>query len=297
MNDTVGTHGDTAQGYLHSAAGELFFSARGDVRAGVPLVCVHGGPGFTSYTLEPLHALADRVPVVCYDQAGCGRARRAGPRRVFSRVGFVEELAALQNHLGVERVHLFGHSFGGLVVVEYALAYPERVASIQCASASLDMPRWRADAERLISTMPLMQRMLLREGLRSGQWGGAAMEAAVAEYYKRFVLGFTEAPPHFQRAASESDAQTYQLVWGPNELATTSAELREYSVVPRLGEIRCPVLFLCGRFDEATPEAHTDFAACIQGSRVHVFEQSAHHFLVTEEAESLRVVGEFLASL
>jgi proline iminopeptidase len=294
---TLPTPEKTTQGYLHTPAGELFFSARGDLQAGTPLVCVHGGPGFTSYTLEPLLALSELVPVVCYDQAGCGRARRAGARKVFSRVSFIEELAALQRHLGVERMHLFGHSFGGLVVVEYALAYPERVASLLCASASLDMPRWRADAERLIAPLPLMQRMLLREGLRSGQWGGAAMEAAVAEYYKRYVFGFTEAPPLFQRAVSESDAHTYQLVWGPNELACTSAELREYSIVARLGEIRCPVLFLCGRFDEATPEAHTDFAACIQGSRVHVFEQSAHHFMVTDEAESLRVVRQFLASV
>jgi len=281
------------QGFVKSVAGELFYRGLGPT-SGDPLVCLHGGPGFTGYCLEPLFELADEVRVILYDQAGCGRSRERCPERQdFSVAGFIAELEALREHLGVTRMHLFGHSFGGLIAGEYALQYPERVSSVIFACASIDIPRWMADAERLISGMPMMQRMILREGLRSGAWTSPAFVNAYGLYATKHVYGCDETPQSIKQAERESDARTYQIVWGPNELVVTGL-VQNYSICDRLPKLTSPALFVCGRNDEATPEAHKYFSGLVPGSRCHIFEKSAHHPQLTEQQEFLAVIREFL---
>ena len=282
-------------GYVTSIAGELFYEAHGALQK-APLVCVHGGPGFTSYYLEALRDLSDLLPVVLYDQAGCGRARRAGGRKLVTIEGFVSELEALRIALNVEAMHLYGHSFGGLVIGEYALRYPERVKSATFASVSIDIPRWRADGERLLGKLPLLQKMILREGARTGATNSIEYGNALQSYYERHVYGDALGNELLERAARESDARTYEVVWGANELHVNGL-VRDYSLSPRLHELRCPTLFTCGRYDEATPEAHEYFSERVSNSRCVVFEKSAHHPQISEPQAVLDVMREFLGPM
>jgi proline iminopeptidase len=282
-------------GYVQTSAGEIFFEWHG-AEASAPLVCVHGGPGFTSYYLESLTALSQEMPVILYDQAGCGRSRRAGSRKVFSVEGFISELEDLRRELKIEKMHLLGHSFGGLIIGEYALRYPERVVSLTFACVSIDIPRWVSDGDRLVGQLPLMQRMILREGARTGATNSPQYLAALNAYYKKHVYGCDDVPESVRRAEADSDSQTYHTVWGSNELVVNGA-VREYNLSPRLPQLRISTMFMCGRFDEATPEAHTYFASLVPGSRVRILERSAHHPFVTEREESLRVVSEFLRAI
>ena len=282
-------------GYLQTSAGEVFFEWHG-AELGTPLICIHGGPGFTSYYLEPLISLSSEIPVLLYDQAGCGRSRRAGGRKIFSIHGFVAELEDLRRELKIERMHLLGHSFGGLIIGEYALRYPERVVSLTFSCVSIDIPRWIADADRLVGQLPLMQKMVLREGARTGATTSPHYLSALGMYYRKHVYGCDEVPEGVRRSEAESDSQTYHTVWGSNELVVNGL-VRDYSFSPRLPQLRSPALFMCGRFDEATPEAHTYFASLVPGATVRILEHSAHHPFWTEREESLRVVSDFLKTI
>jgi proline iminopeptidase len=246
--------------------------------------------------LEPLTELASGIPVILYDQAGCGRSRRGGARKVFSIDGFASELEDLRRELGIEKMHLLGHSFGGVVIGEYALRYPERVASLIFACVSIDIPRWIADGERLVGQLSLMQKMILREGARTGATSSPAYLTALAAYYKKHIYGCDEIPECIRRSEAEADSQTYHTVWGSNELVVNGIA-REYNLSPRLPELRAPTMFMCGRFDEATPEAHTYFASLVPQSVVHILERSAHHPFATEREESLLIIRDFLKAI
>jgi proline iminopeptidase len=283
-------------GFVESPAGELFFERRGALE-GTPLICVHGGPGFTSHYLEPLFDLGNSRPIICYDQAGCGRSRERSPiRKDLSIEAFVAELEALRRACGSERVFLLGHSFGGLIIGEYALRHPQHVAGVIFACVSIDIPRWIDDGQRLVSGLPLMSRMVLREALRTGEFSSPQFVSALMAYYRKHVYGFDEKPESILRSEAESDARTYQIVWGPSELAVTGT-IKDYSLSPRLSQLTSPALFICGRYDEATPEAHQYFSSLVQGSACHICEQSAHHPQITEREEFLGVVRNFLRSL
>ncbi len=281
-------------GYAEVGAGRFWYEVHGSLSAeSTPLVLVHGGPGFPSFYLEPLRVLSERVPVVFWDQAGCGRSKQYGERKDFSIKGFVSELEELRKALGVSKMHLYGHSFGGLVIGEYALTFPHSVASTIFVSASLDIPRWRADAARLRATLPLMSKMVLTEGDRTGNYSSPQYLAAYGEYINRYIYRFKEKPEVISQSELESDVRTYMTMWGPNELVITGV-VKDYSFTEQLPCLQAPALFMCGRYDEATPEAHEYFASQIPHARCVVFEESAHHPHINETDAVCQTIIDFL---
>ncbi len=113
----------------HSGSVKLFVRSVGGYDGGPVLVLLHGGPGVSHEYMLPLEALAnDELRVVSYDQRGVGRSTGAGtadPMR-----DYVEDLEAVRQAIGSDRLHLFGHSAGGWPAMGYAAAYPEHVASV-----------------------------------------------------------------------------------------------------------------------------------------------------------------------
>jgi pimeloyl-ACP methyl ester carboxylesterase len=121
-----------------------------------PLLCLHGGPGMPSDALEPLEALAfTGRTVIRYDQLGCGRSDRPRDPALWTISTFVDELVAVRRALGLERVHLLGWSWGGMLALEYLLdRRPDGVASLVLASAPASAPLWREEARRLRDQLP-----------------------------------------------------------------------------------------------------------------------------------------------
>lgn len=100
----------------------------GERHPGPPVVMVHGGPGTSAWSLEPLgERLAERVPVVLYDQRGCGRSGVPDDPGTYTFAQLTADLDELRAALGHQRVVLWGHSFGAVLAAEYAVAHPQRV--------------------------------------------------------------------------------------------------------------------------------------------------------------------------
>lgn len=101
----------------------------GDLDGGDVLVAIHGGPGNSSDYMISLEELAgDDFAVVTYDQRGVGRSTE--PSSGYSLMNYVEDLEAVRKATGAGKVHLFGHSWGGVVAMRYATVYPQNVRSI-----------------------------------------------------------------------------------------------------------------------------------------------------------------------
>jgi len=73
------------EGYIEVPGDQVWYRAVGDEADAIPLLCLHGGPGFTHYYLEALESLADRRRVIFYDQLGCGRSDRPGDLTLWER--------------------------------------------------------------------------------------------------------------------------------------------------------------------------------------------------------------------
>jgi proline iminopeptidase len=110
-------------------------------RAGTPLLFLHGGPGYNSYSFEAQagKGLESRLRMIYLDQRGSGRSERPWTG-AYSIAAMVEDIEALRKQLNVPKLALMGHSFGGALALEYAAAYPQHVAKLVLVSAASDIP-------------------------------------------------------------------------------------------------------------------------------------------------------------
>jgi proline iminopeptidase len=110
-------------------------------KSGAPLLFLHGGPGYNSYSFEVQagHALESRLKMIYLDQRGSGRSERPWTG-AYSMPAMVEDIEALRKQLGVPRLALMGHSFGGALALEYAAAYSQHVAKLVLVSAASSIP-------------------------------------------------------------------------------------------------------------------------------------------------------------
>ena len=116
----------------------------------LPVLCLHGGPGGAHDYLEPLEALARTGRrAVFYDQIGCGRSEGPADPDFYTVEPFVDELGAVREAIGLDRIHLFGSSWGGMLAMEYALTHPDGLAALILASSPASIPQWVEETAKL----------------------------------------------------------------------------------------------------------------------------------------------------
>ncbi len=124
----------------------------------LPLVVLHGGPGMAHDYLRNLAALADETgrTVVHHDQFGCGRSshRPDAPTEYWTPQLFVDEYAALVDHLGLGDHHVLGQSWGGMLGSEIAVRQPEGLRSLAICNSPASMQLWVEGAAELRAQLP-----------------------------------------------------------------------------------------------------------------------------------------------
>ena len=263
----------------------------------LPLLCLHGGPGGTHDYLEPLEAMAQTGRrVIFYDQLGNGGSDKPSNPSLWTIGLFVEELAAVRRHLGLERVHLLGHSWGGMLAMEYALTQPQGLASLTLSDTLASAPQWVAEANRLRAGLPPDVRETLSKHEQAESTDDPEYQEAMLVYYRRHLCRIDPWPDCLNRTFElvAQNPEVYTTMWGPSEFYPTGS-LKNWDIVDRLGEIRAPALILSGSHDEATPAISETLHRAIAGSRLVIFEESSHVPYIEETERYMRTLDEFLS--
>jgi proline-specific peptidase len=264
--------------------------------AKLPLLVLHGGPDGPSDYLEPLEELADTGrQIVFYDQLGCGNSDQPNDPSLWSVEFFVEELATVRQELELGHMHLLGHSWGGMLAMEYVLNRPVGLASLIFSSSPASIPQWIAEANCLRKELPQEVEHTLRHHEEAGTTDEPAYEEAMQVFYQRHVCRLDPWPEPWERALAKlmANPEVYNTMFGPSEFHATGT-LKEWDIRDRLGEIQLPTLVTSGRYDEATPAIAETVHCGIAGSEWVIFEQSAHMAHLEEEDEYRRVVNDFM---
>jgi proline-specific peptidase len=280
------------EGRVGTAGSMTWFRVVGEPGAGVPLVALHGGPGSTHHYLEPLERLASTRAVVLYDQLGCGRSDR--PAAVeWSLDVFTDELRRLRAELGLERIHLLGTSWGGMLALEHVLGGAEGIQSLVLSSTLASVPQWVDEAKRLRAELPAETLAALDALEQRGAYDDPAYAAAEAVFSARHVY---RGPPRPELKAMdrESSREVYRAMIGPNEWTVTGA-LRGWDVREQLPEIRVPTLVIRGRHDLSTAAVNETLLAGIPHAESVVLADSAHMPVIEETDRYLAAVEDFLA--
>ncbi len=280
------------QGYVPVPGGRAWFQVVGSGDA-IPLLALHGGPGFPHDYLEPLEDLSNERSVVFYDQLGCGKSDRPEDPGLWRVERFVEELAQVRVALGLDEIHLLGQSWGSMLATDHLLSGARGVRSLVLASPPLSIPRWVEDMASLRRALPADVQAVYHRHEAAGVTDCLEYQAAMLHFYKRHVCRLEPWPDSLERAFAGAGLPVYHAMWGPSEFFVTG-NLLDYDRTGRLGEITIPTLFTCGRFDEATPEATSWYQSLVPGSELAIFEQSAHCAHIEESQSYLELVRDFL---
>ena len=281
------------EGHIDVPGGQVWYKVVGSGES-VPLLTLHGGPGGGHDYLEPLNALASERPIVFFDQLGCGKSDTPDDVSLWRIDRFVDEVTAVRDALGLDRIHLLGHSWGGWLAIEYMLGAPSGVVSLTLASTSASIPQFVHEAGTLISELPREMAETMRRLEAEGDFENPEFEAGMMEFYKRHLCRLDPWPDPIMRSLENLDGNiVYETMNGPTEF-TVIGNMKDWNRIEKLSEIVAPTLITCGRYDELTPACSRTLRQGIMNSRMHVFERSAH-MAHLEEAESyLQILSEFL---
>jgi pimeloyl-ACP methyl ester carboxylesterase len=186
---------------------------------------------------------------------------------------FVEEVGVIREALALDRIHLLGQSWGGILAQEYALTRPAGLASLVLSSTLASADQWVAEQRRLL------------EALGPG--------AGDDEYHAAHFCRLDPPPPETEQWKAKRNVAVYEAMWGPNEW-TCNGVLAGWDVRDRLAEIRVPTLVLSGRYDSCTPAVVETLARGIPSAEHVLFEHSAHIPFVEEPERYRRVLLDFL---
>lgn len=283
----------STEGMVEVPGGRVWYRKLGN-GPGTPLIALHGGPGGTACRFEVLAPLARERPVMFYDQLGSGKSDHPADTSLWRVDRFVAELSAVRKALGLTRVHLLGHSWGGALAAEYmAAAKPEGVESVIFSSPLIDTPRWIADADSLRAQLPVAIRHVLDDEEKKGTLDSPAYQAATDSFYARHVrrLPVADEP---RCAGVASNDTIYRQMWGPTEFLSTGS-LRTWTRAADLRNITQPTLFIAGEFDEARPRTLDEFRSTMRDAQLVVIPGAAHAAMREKPTEYVEAVRAFLA--
>ena len=283
------------EGYMETTGGKVWYRVKGEGDK-TPLLLLHGGPGFTSYYLNPMAELAEDRPVVFYDQLGCGRSDREIDTTLMSIESYVEQVEQLRTHLGLDEFYLYGHSWGTRLALEYYLKYSGQVKGLIFASPALSISRWTQDADQLIATLPDSIQSAIRINVENNSFDSPEYEHAISVYYQNFVARKLPWDANMDSTFTHANLSVYNYMWGPSEFTATGT-LLDYERTDQLIKIRVPTLYICGEYDESRPETVKYFQSLTPGAELSIIKEAAHITMHDNVDENNEAISAFLTEL
>ena len=280
------------QGMVSVPGGKVWFKRVGS-GAGLPLLVVHGGPGLPHNYLSSLERLADEREVIFWDQLGCGKSRRPSNARLWTMERAVAEMDAVVKALELNRFHIFGNSWGGMLAQQYVLDVAAGAVSLTISNSIASIPEFSNMVVRLKSELDPATQSAIDRHEAAGTTYSAEYQAAIRTWNETYLCRVRPWPRELEEAFRNMGTDVFETMFGPSDFHIVGT-IRGWDVFDLLSEITLPTLILAGRFDECVPEHAWEMHQRIPGSRFELFESSAHMPFIEEPERFDRVMREFL---
>src|SRR5262245_20373772 len=244
----------------------------------VPVLTLHGGPGVPHFYLECFEDFLPQAGVRFwyYDQLGCGFSDQPTDPSLWTIDRFRDEVEQVRAALGLERFVLYGHSWGGLLGIEYALRYPQHLSGLVISNMVASASFYAAHVAKLRTALPAAARAVLDRYERARTYDAPDYQKVLfEEVYPRHICRLDPWPEPVTRAFRHLAMPVYETIQGPNEFMVTGT-MRNWDRWQALPSITVPTLLLVGRHDEMAVADVRRMGELIPRSRVAVFDRGSH---------------------
>jgi prolyl aminopeptidase len=232
--------------------------------------------------------------VISYDQLGCGNSFVEGHPELWNIETWIGELKALRRHLNLNRVHILGQSWGGMMLIAYLIDHcPEGIQSAILSSTLSSSTLWSREQHRLISFMPEKEQAAIAEAERTGNWESPEYLAANDHYTVLHACDSDGERPECLTRKKRFGTESYLTAWGPNEY-TPLGNLRNFDYTARLHEINTPCLIINGTNDECTPLLAKTMFDRIPHVRWELMEGARHMTFVDQPEQYCKLLSEWM---
>lgn len=276
----------------------------GDLNHGVPLICLHGGPGVPSDYLKPMGLLNKQfgIPVVTYDQIGCGQSthlpEKRGDTTFWDFPLFIGELTNLLSSLNIKQYDLWGHSWGGMIAQKFALTQPAGLRKMILASSPAKVQRRVAVTRRHRALIPGVAEVM-EKCEAEGTTASDEYKAASMQYMKRHLCILDPLPGVLITAVQSStqDDTVFATMYGS---VTVQGSMGDFDIESQLQEITSKivpggVLITNGEFDSAQDEVvRPQFMLISARTKWIKYPKSSHMPFLEETERFITDLGTFL---
>ena len=224
------------------------------------LLLLTGGPGLSSAYLEVMDSFlpAEGVEYYHYDQLDTGLSDRPGDPDLWSLPRYVDEVDQVRKAIGGTRDNfcLLGHSWGGMLAMEYALAHQDQMKCLVISNMMASIPAYNAYAKTVLE--PQMNQAALKEILEMEKSGRTEdpryMELLLPNWYEQHILRRpgAEWPEPVTRDDKTYNRKFYVAMQGPSEMGA-SGRLANWDRFKDLKRIQVPTLVISGKYDTMDP--------------------------------------------
>ncbi len=252
----------------------------------IKLLLLHGGPGATHEYFEALerYAGAEGIELIYYDQLGSAYSDQPKDDSLWTLERFVDEVEQVRQALGLTKddFYLLGHSWGGILAAEYALAHPQQLKGLVISNMMMSIPDYnRYAADVLAKGMDPAVVKEIKDLEKRGEYESPRyMELLMPHFYAKHICRLEEWPDAVTRSFGKLNKQLYVRMQGPSEFGA-AGRLEKWDRKADLGKIAVPTLVIGATHDTMDPEhmrwvstqvKHGSFLLCPQGSHMAMWD-------------------------
>jgi proline iminopeptidase len=260
----------------------------------IKVLLLNGGPGATHEYFECFESflLPQNIEFIYYDQLGCGLSDNPKDTSFWDLPRYVEEVEQVRKALNLNKdnFYLLGHSWGGILAMQYALKYQDNLKGLIISNMMSSCPDYGKYAQEVLAPQ-FDQKVLdtIRDIEKRGDFQNPKyMELLMPNFYAKHIcrLPLNQWPEPMTRSLGKMNQSLYVTMQGPSEFGV-GGNLVNWDVKKQLPQIKVPTLTIGGKFDTMDPEhmkwmstqvQHGRFLLCPDGSHMSMYDDQKNYF-------------------
>jgi len=250
------------------------------------MLTLHGGPGFPHDYMECFEDFLPQAGITFYyyDQLGVGNSDNPDDASLWTIDRYRDEVEQVRKGLGLEKFYLFGHSWGGMLGIEYALAHQDHLKALVISDMTASIPSYVKYVNELRAKLPEEDRKILDKYEALGQYEAPEYQQVMfGKIYMEHILRMDPWPEPVMRALKKLNTKIYNTMQGPNEFVI-NGNFKDWDRWNDLSKITVPTLLIVGEHDEMNPDDIRRMGKLIPNSRVIVTKGS--HLSMYDDQET-----------
>ena len=244
----------------------------------IKVLLLHGGPGFGHEYLEAMESFLPEagIEMYYYDQLGCNNSDHPEDTSLWTLPRYLEEVEEVRRGLGLDKFVLYGHSWGGILAMEYALNYQQHLRGLVISNMTAGTQSYLKRTASIKLQLPpeklaQLNALEAKQAYDSPEYEKIMME----DLYPRMICRTHPWPNSVDRAFAHANQTIYVQMQGKSEFLVTG-NLKDWERWDRLHEIKVKTLTIGARYDEMDPEDMKKMATLMPNASSFICPNGSH---------------------